>query len=224
MNSFFEPQDSRKSVFSRSAEKTPRGGFTLFEILLVVGIAAILGGIMIVMLFSQRNVRELNDTARKIAAALRESQSSAAVQKFGTQWGVLFNNTSTPPYFAIFSGASPDPSTTQSQNPLPERVRYYDPANNYSKSVAFSQITGTPVDPYTGLPDPSFQVIIQLQESESESSTITVLPTGAIAYNLLECSIVYGCQATTVVLPPGGPQQEDPGTGGRIRRGGGGPR
>jgi len=194
--------------------KRHKNGFTLIEVLVVLALGIALSTVAVVMLFGRRNVSALNDTAREIATQLREAQASSASQLKGSQWGVAFNNTSTP-YFALFYGQNPDPANFTSFKTLPSTVRYYDPGNNASRTIGFSQISGSPF-----ASDGSLKVVIYLEGNINDSSTISVLPTGAIAYDLLECSITAGCVKTTVYLGGFNPQGESGGGGKKLRGGG----
>lgn len=179
-----------------STTHTSRRGFTLIEILIVVGIGAILAGFTMVSLFGKRNVDSLNATVRQMATTLREAQSRAVAQSSSTDWGVAFLNlTSDDPSYDLFAGQDPaTPGARAAKNALPTGVTYTIPQSNESSSIVFQQLTGAPLAQ-------NFQIIVSMADEPNNSSTITVYPTGAIAYEILSCIDPGNCVKQTVFLP-----------------------
>ena len=68
--------------------------FTLIELLIVIGIIAVIGIVTYVNLQGGQDQTSLTSTAQQATALLRQAQVSAASQKQNTVWGVYFSNVS----------------------------------------------------------------------------------------------------------------------------------
>ncbi len=66
----------------------PKGGFTLLEVLIVLGILGLVGGIAITSFFGSRNIRELATSGENVLSVLRLAQAKALGSEDGSQWGV----------------------------------------------------------------------------------------------------------------------------------------
>ena len=159
-------------------------GFSVIELVLAIGIIAIIAAVTLPNLFGRKSTTELNNTVNQISVTLREAQSRAISQSGDTEWGVRFENVdpsynnSSSSYFAMFSSPNYTPSTRVNYTPLPQGVDYVTStlAIGSSTSVVFSQITGRSDKPlfYLGLSltrDPQ----ITLDISVLQSGQVTVL-------------------------------------------------
>lgn len=125
-----------------------RSGVTLIEILVVMALVVVFGAISLLGLVGRKNKTEVESTAQKIAAALREAQSNSMSQASGTSWGVRFWNTAgTPPFLVMFTGSSYSSSGEYGGRVrLSDKVAYVTstlPSGSY-KDIIFDQITGKP--------------------------------------------------------------------------------
>lgn len=115
-------------------------GFSLLELLIVIGIMAVLlvaGGGM------YRNFGksvELSATSQTIAADLRQMQSKAMVGEGGYKWGVHFVKDAEGDYYTLFSTDGTN-STTTATTTLSSGITFADPASGY-KDIIFNKITG----------------------------------------------------------------------------------
>ncbi|RME59534.1 type II secretion system protein [Candidatus Parcubacteria bacterium] len=167
-------------------------GFTIIEVLLVIGFIAILGSIAMVTLFGTKEVRQLNSTAEKMATLLREAASRSMQQADNVQWGVRFSNEPPTPFYALFKG-SYSIANRKGYYTLPKSVIYEDPAVGLYREVTFDQISGKP--------NQTISVKISLASDQSVSSTIALAATGAVSYHV---NSVFGGGGTVVLPPPGG--------------------
>lgn len=154
---------------------TSRAGFSILETVLVLFVGAILAGILFSGLVGHRNRSELSNTARQVAATLREAKSKAGARASSTAWGVHFeNSTSTYPFFTLFYGTYAT-STRVGYYKLPASIAYVTSTldTGSSTEVTFSQITGAP--------SASTSVSI-ITRSGDASSTISVASSGAVTY------------------------------------------
>ena len=141
-----------------------RRGTTIFEMMIAVGIAVLLGATIMISLSGWRNRAGLDSATKQIAVLLREAQSRSMTRASGVAWGVRFDNTSSSaPFYALFS-TSYSTSTAQRRTLLPSGVRYAEasvPAGT-SLDITFAELTG--------LPSTSTTIILELGASGSGGS------------------------------------------------------
>ncbi len=154
-----------------------RKGFSLIELVVVIGVGLILGAIFIPNLQGRRGLTELNITSRQMVALLREAQTKALLESSSTAWGVHFENSTTSPFYALFSGTY-STTTISTRALLPLRIRYASSslAVGQSREVLFAQRTGKP--------STSSTVTIELKNNIGSltSSTISVSTAGAVSF------------------------------------------
>ena len=142
-------------------------GFTLIEILVVLGISVILamGG-----LFSLSNLRKhqaLRLAAEGMVAFLRDSQQRSIGQEDGVGWGVHFDNSASEgDSYWRFGGA--DPAMVSEKVSLATGVELETPSDN----VFFAKVSG--------LPDSVVVVKIRLSSDPSAVRIITINAQGTI--------------------------------------------
>jgi prepilin-type N-terminal cleavage/methylation domain-containing protein len=120
--------------------RSSKSGFSFIELLLVMGIIAIVSGVSLISLVGRRNTVTLNTTADKIVALLREAQSRSVGQASSTTWGVHFDNTNiAQPFYSLFAGTY---STSSRENvyPLPTNIEFTTVAGG--ADATFAQISG----------------------------------------------------------------------------------
>jgi prepilin-type N-terminal cleavage/methylation domain-containing protein len=116
-------------------------GFSLIEMLIVIGIIALLVGIGVNSFVSARNSKQLDVTLQAVASKLYEAKSSAISGKNGQNFGVKFNSSS----YVYFVGSSFNPSDSANvtfQIPSNINMTYTLPGPDYA--VIFSRMTGKP--------------------------------------------------------------------------------
>lgn len=84
-----------KNFFSLSMFHIRRHGFTLVELLVVIGIIAIITGFSYMSLSGFKNRRSFDLDAEKIVEGIRNAQNSSIVQEQGAAWQIVFANTIT---------------------------------------------------------------------------------------------------------------------------------
>lgn len=153
-----------------------RRGFSLVELLVVVGIVVAIAGISILSLSGRSSETDLNNAVNQISVTLREAQSRSISQSEGTQWGVHFANTSAPtdPFYGMFS-SSYSALSEKTHNRLPNGVAYSPNtlAVSSTKDVTFSQITGRPSQ--------QLYLDLYLISEPQISLTVTVATSGEVA-------------------------------------------
>ena len=89
-------------LFSSTASK----GFTLVELLLVVGILAVVFGLALPFALNTKFTNELDTATENLITTLREAQSQAIAAEGDTPYGVYFDSSSSPQKYTIYRGAS----------------------------------------------------------------------------------------------------------------------
>lgn len=162
--------------FSRlrcSREKS--AGFTVAELLLVLGIIAVIVAVVLPTLVSRRSRAELDSSTRQIVALLREAQNRSFSQEDGVSWGVHFDNPiGTAPFYALFKDFYSAANIVVRQS-LPNRVGYSPssiPAGG-ALDVVFSKVTGLPLS----------EASISLEMAgDAAVSTINIDSTGLVSF------------------------------------------
>jgi type II secretory pathway pseudopilin PulG len=160
-----------------------RKGFTLVELILVLGIMIAIGAIVFASLASRRSEADLAATTQQVATLLRQAQSDAVEQQNGAvagssiAWGVHFSNaTNTVPFYALFTG-SYSATATVNYYPLPTTLAYQTStlASGATLDVIFSPITGaSSVSTSIGFYMP--------KQNTAFSSTISIASSGQVSY------------------------------------------
>ncbi|MGC9968459.1 MAG: prepilin-type N-terminal cleavage/methylation domain-containing protein [Minisyncoccia bacterium] len=124
-------------------------GFTIVELLIVIGIIAIITTVSVLTLFNWHSTAVLTSTTKQIGALLREAQSNTMAQNQGAAWGVHFDNTtSTAAFYSLFYtfNGTYASSTRVGQYPLPAGICYATSSVNVGSStdIIFSGISGQP--------------------------------------------------------------------------------
>lgn len=121
-----------------------RGGYTLIELLIVLGIGVILGTVGFINYTGYGSERRLEGVVDGIAATLRHTQSRSVAQEDGKQWGVHFENPSSgADFYQIFSGDTWAAGTREVRRPLGRPVVFVAPTTGNSIDVIFTKRTGT---------------------------------------------------------------------------------
>jgi len=150
-------------------------GFTLLELLIVIGITATLSVVGIGFYVNQQKSKLLENTALEIANYLRYTQQKSIAQEQGQQWGVHFENpTSGNDYYALYTGTTY--TTPIETKYLPTGIVFTTPADGASIDISFNKLTGL-------LAGGSYSEIILSQPSISQIKNILVCYQGLISYN-----------------------------------------
>ena len=150
-------------------------GFTLLELLIVIGITATLSVVGIGFYVNQQKSKLLENTALEIANYLRYAQQKSIAQEQGQQWGVHFENpTSGNDFYALYTGTTY--TTPIETKYLPTGIVFITPAEGASIDISFNKLTGL-------LASGSYSQIILSQPSISQIKNILVCYQGLISYN-----------------------------------------
>ena len=80
-----------KNIFKGLHFKFKHKGFTLLEIIIVVGITTVLAGIGVSTYVNQQRAKLLDTAAQEIVGYLRYAQQKSMAQEGTNQWGIHLN-------------------------------------------------------------------------------------------------------------------------------------
>jgi prepilin-type N-terminal cleavage/methylation domain-containing protein len=165
-------------VGMKQKKNSKQQGFTLVELMLVIGITAVLALVSMTYLLGRRGGQELDGTTRHIVALLKEAQSKSLSFASSSAWGVHFQDvsaTNTTAFYALFANSYAT-ATTVGFYRLPNSVIYASSTNGWnSLDVVFGVGTGVPT---TGA-----SIKVQSISSANISSTIIVATsTGVVSF------------------------------------------
>jgi len=145
-------------------------GFTLLEVLVVVGITTVLSSVGISSYVTQQRIKLLNITAQEIIGYLRYTQQKSIVQEEGNQWGIHFENpASGDDFYALYTGTS---------YTSPKEIRYLPKGINF-----ITPSVGTNIDiPFYKLIGDSSGGSITILGYASQPITITIQSQGLLVY------------------------------------------
>lgn len=122
-------------------KKQNQGGFTIIELLVVIGITIVAATAGILYLANYRSGHDLNLALESIVAVIRDSQNRAITQQNGKQWGVRFNNNSVDRY-EIFSGPSYASGTVDNSYNFRQGIIFSEPSSGNVFDAIFEPLTG----------------------------------------------------------------------------------
>lgn len=148
-------------------------GFTLLELLIVIGITGILATIGVSTYISHQKSKLLDTTAQEIVNYLKYAQQKSIAQETQSQWGVHFENpTSGQGFYALYKGSSY--SSPEETRYLPDGIIFSSPPVASSTDISFSKLRG---ENYSG----SNQSITIQSNFNNATTTISVSVQGLIS-------------------------------------------
>lgn len=122
----------------------PRG-FSLIELLVVIGIMIVLSSFSFLSLRGFRDTQDIEDTAMEIVSALHAAREKSLTAEDESLWGVHFVNSATgTDSYEIFKGSAYAPSEVVQTISLRTTADFLIPPSGASADVTFNQVTGYP--------------------------------------------------------------------------------
>ena len=94
------------NIAMRMMRKKAEKGFTIVELVLVMGIVVILAVIGTLSLRNFRDFQELDSGVRELVVHLRDAQQRAITQEDASPWGIFFMDSAEGDYYDLFKGVS----------------------------------------------------------------------------------------------------------------------
>jgi len=151
--------------------KKESDGFSLFEVLLAMGIIAVLGAVSTGYYRNYVKNVEFDSTVKTVVYDLKHAQSKAMAGEDDKKWGVHFVNGTNDDYYEIFSTSVDygDASTVVKDTVyLPVAIAFISPAQGATSDIIFDKIAGTTSASSVSL------------NFEGSTSTVTVTAVGGI--------------------------------------------
>jgi len=146
-----------------------RAGFSLFELIIVIGILAFsLRAAFLV--FNNQLFGNLASDASILSSRLQDAQARAIAGNAGTSWGLHIDNATATPFYAVFAGTSY--SSASSTYYLSSFVQFSQPVSGTTTDIVFNKLTGTLAT--------TTSIILKLRTNASSTETITVSAAGQI--------------------------------------------
>lgn len=150
-------------------------GFTLIEILVALGIAIIIGSIILVDFQFLKEKSNLNNESDAIISALKLAQNKTLSSEGASSYGVYFNTSTNPQEYTIFRGSNyvvRNPSFDENKK-LSDSVEIYETNLGISDQVIFQRLTG-----YVSSTLSYDTISIRLKNNITETQTIYIGKTG----------------------------------------------
>lgn len=144
--------------------KNLMSGITLLEILIVVGLLAIIAVAGTASFRGFGKSVELNSTTSSLVSDIQRAQAKAQIAEGGFKWGVRLVN-SVSNYYLIYSTPTnfSDPAVViTSTTTFPSYITFSDPTFGSVKDIIFSKIAGTTTATTTSLFSESSTKIIDI--------------------------------------------------------------
>ncbi len=118
-------------------------GFTLAELLIVMGIMTILATVGTVGFFGYKAKNDLSLAGVSTLSVVRDTQQKAISQENGEDWGVRFTNVASgDDYYEVFYGSPYSASRVVSKKVLGNNLNFGNPSSGKYYDIVFSAITG----------------------------------------------------------------------------------
>lgn len=126
-------------------QRKNRNGFTLSELLVVVGILIVLTAISIPAFRFFEGESDLNNSTEEIINTLRIAQNKTLASESSSRWGVYFSTSTIPHQYILFQGNNYQSRSTSSDevHKLPSKIEIYKIDLSSAQEVVFNRLSGT---------------------------------------------------------------------------------
>ncbi|OGG37748.1 hypothetical protein A2110_02060 [Candidatus Jorgensenbacteria bacterium GWA1_54_12] len=122
---------------------TSRNAFSLIEILVVVALGAILTTGSFFVLSGPKQKRDVELSAKELAAVIREARTRSITQEDSSRWGIYLMSSSTgTDSYLVYTGAAYAPGGVKNTHYFRRRVEFGEPAEGRATDIAFDPVTG----------------------------------------------------------------------------------
>ncbi len=160
------------SPSERGGKPRSTEGFTILELVISIGILAVLGTISVLSLNGYGTSQNLQLSINELSAVVQSTQKRSITQENGHGWGIHFLNATGTSQYTVFSGPSFASGTPERTYSLRRGIQFVDPASGTSKDLIFA--------PETGLPSGYFSILLASQANLSQQRFIAVGANGVL--------------------------------------------
>lgn len=166
-----------KRKFSPSHDRTWQSGMTIVEVLLVMGIFAILSGIVTINLLNSKQAASINTSLNTLITDLKQQQLKAMVGDTGGRatvdnYGVYFGSTT----YTLFHGTAPQNDSSDLKVTLGDSLQFSTGTNTFTGSqVVFLKGSGEVMN----FSSTNNQIIIK-DTSSNKQKTLTINRYGVV--------------------------------------------
>ena len=177
-------------LYNKNMKLSLNRGFTLMELLVVMGITVILGGVGTASYFNYQSVQVIEGAASELSGTLRDAHQRAISQDNSSAWGVYINTIDGEnDYYEIFYGDSRVSGTVMSRTDLPTGLQFLVPSQGSNKEILFAKSTGfTSIDhtiTIVSLRDPSLSRTTQINRETGFISSFSGLSNAPIITSIV---------------------------------------
>ena len=174
----FTPHHFLRNSFGQTHILKSGAGFTLVEVLTIVGILIVLTGMAVPAFRFFGRESDLNNSAEEIINTLRLAQNKTLASEGASQWGVYFSTTTTPHQYILFEGSSFASRATSSDevHQLSKAIEIYEIDLWGGNEVVFEKVTG-----YTSSTSQIGKVSLRLKDEPLKTKTIYAENSGLIS-------------------------------------------
>lgn len=150
-------------------------GVTIIELIVVIAILVILATISVSTLQFFQRESGLNNNTEEVISTLRLAQSKALASEGASQYGVYFDDTTSPHQYILFKGidfTSRDSSFDEIQK-LPEVVEFSNINLDGGNEVVFNRVSG--------ITDQSGNISLRLRTDSSKTRIIYIESSGQVS-------------------------------------------
>jgi len=149
-------------------------GFSLVELLIIMGIVIIAASLVIPSFSVFRKESDLINNTEEIINILRIAQNKTMASEKDSQWGVYFSTSTLPHQYALFKGSSYESRDVSADKvyALSQRVEFYEIDFLGGTELVFDRIKGTTSQ--------SGKISLRLKEDVSKNKQIFVQSSGQI--------------------------------------------
>jgi len=157
--------------------KKRSSGFTLFEVVIVIAILAVLAAIVIPDFFPFKKNSDLDNGVQEFVSVLRLAQNKTLSSEGNSQYGVYIDTGASPNQYILFKGASYASRIVSADQvyALQEMLEFYNISLGGGNEIVFDRLTGSSQE--TG------SVSARIKSDMDKNKTVYILSSGVVSFS-----------------------------------------